>query len=302
MPYAYPAARLVSANGRDLAVEDPGPESGFPVLMHNGAGSRHVFPPMAAEAARHGLRLIGYDRPGCGGSTAMPGRVIADCADDARVIMSELGLTRAAAWGFSAGGPFALATAAKLAVVAVCVFASIGPYGVPGLDFAEGLGGDQLRAEVRAISEEPARARADFRAQAAASLAQQGSPEWWLDRWGDRAGQDLAHGRDRAEYLAACTRDSLRADGSGSFDDEGSWEDHVAVYSPWGFDPAEIQAPVSLWHGGRDFLPLTHARWLADRIPNVTTHFVADQDHSNVEDDNQAAAYAWLAAVQQARS
>jgi hypothetical protein len=34
--------------------------------------------------------------------------------------------------------------------------------------------------------------------------------------------------------------------------------------------------------------------WLADRIPNVTTHFPADQDHTNVEDNNQAAAFAWL--------
>jgi hypothetical protein len=45
----------------------------------------------------------------------------------------------------------------------------------------------------------------------------------------------------------------------------------------------------------QDFLPVAHARWLADRIPNVTTHFPADQDHTNVEENNQAAALAWLA-------
>jgi hypothetical protein len=38
----------------------------------------------------------------------------------------------------------------------------------------------------------------------------------------------------------------------------------------------------------RDFLPIAHARWLADRIPNVTTHFPGGQDHTNVEDNNQA--------------
>ncbi len=231
----YPAPHIVRVGRRDLAVEDPGPESGFPVIVHNGAGSRHLFPPAVAEGRDLGLRLIGYDRPGCGGSTAMPGRVIADCAADAQAIMSELGIAKIAVWGSSGGGPYALATAAKLpgAVTAVCVFASIGPYGMPGLDFTDGLGGDDYREEIRRKLEEPERAREDFRAQSAVTLAQRGSPGWWLVRWGDRAGQDAAHSREWADYLAACHRDVLRADDSGAFDDDGSWEDDLAFYKPW---------------------------------------------------------------------
>ena len=292
----YPAARIVIVNGGDLAVEDPGPESGFPVIVHHGAGSRHLFPPAVAEGQQKGFRLIGYDRPGCGGSTAMPGRVIADCAADVQAIMTELGITRAAVWGSSGGGPYALATASMLpgAVTAVCLFASIGPYGMPGLDFAQGPGGEDLREEVRKMFEEPERARAEFRARSAITLAERGSARWWLAKWGDRAEQDAAHSRDWAEYLATCTRDVLRSGDSGSFDDEGSWEDNLAFYRPWGFDLASILAPVSLWHGLQDFVPVAHARWLADRIPNVTTHFPADQDHTNVEENNRAAAFAWL--------
>jgi hypothetical protein len=45
----YPAARILRVSGRNLAVEDRGPESGFPVILHNGAGSRHLFPPAVAE-------------------------------------------------------------------------------------------------------------------------------------------------------------------------------------------------------------------------------------------------------------
>jgi pimeloyl-ACP methyl ester carboxylesterase len=294
----YPAARIVRVNGRDLAVEDSGPESGFPVIVHNGAGSRHLFPSAVAEGQEQGFRLIGYDRPGCGGSTAMPGRVIADCAVDVQAIMTELGITRAAAWGSSGGGPYALATAAILpgVMTAVCAFASVGPYGMPGLDFAEGLGGDGFREEIRKMLEQPELARAEFRTQSAVTLAQRGSAEWWLDHWGDRAEQDAAHSRDWAEYLAACTRGALRADDSGYFDDDGSWEDDLAFYSPWGFDPAGIQAPVSLWHGMQDFVPVAHARWLADRIPDVTTHFPADEDHTNIEENNRAAAFGWLTA------
>lgn len=209
----YPASRIVRVNGRELAVEDPGPESGFPVIAHNGAGSRHLFPPAVAEAADLGLRLIGYDRPGCGESTAMPGRVIADCGADVRAIMTELGITRAAAWGSSGGGPHALATAAMLpdAIGAVCVFASIGPYGLPDLDFCAGLG-DGVREHVRQMLEEPERARAEHRAQSAVMLTEQGSADWWLRRWGDRAEQD-AHARrapagpdDRPAPAIALTR------------------------------------------------------------------------------------------------
>jgi len=296
--WVYPAARIVTVNGRALAVEDLGPETGFPVIMHNGAGSRHLFPPAVAEGQRQGFRLIGYDRPGCGGSTAMPGRVIADCVSDVQAIMTELGITQAAAWGSSGGGPYALATAAKLpeAVTAVCVFASIGPYGMPDLDFADGLGGDEFREEIRKILEEPELARSDFRAKSAITLAQRGSSDWWLVRWGDRAGRDPAHSSEWADYLAVCTRDALGANLSGSFDDEGWWEDENAVYRPWGFDLANIQAPVRIWHGMQDFLPVAHARWLAGRIPKVTTNFPADEDHTNIEENNRAAAFAWLAA------
>lgn len=173
------------------------------------------------------------------------------------------------------------------------MFASVGPYGEPGLDFAEGLG-EGMRETIRMFFDEPERARAEHRAESAITLAERGSPEWWLQRWGERSGQDAAHSREWAEYLAACMRDVVRADDQGSFDDEGSWEDDSAFYLPWRFDLADIRAPVGLWHGLKDFLPVAHARWLAERIPHVTTHFPADEDHTNIEENNRAAAYAWL--------
>jgi len=291
----FPDPVIVEAGGRDIAVEDSGPGSGFPVIMMNGAGSRHLFPPAVREGRDLGFRLIGYDRPGCGLSASRPGRVIADCADDLRAIMTELGISRAAAWGSSGGGPYALAAAATMpdAIAAVCVFASVGPYGEPDLDFADGLGED-TRETIRRFFEEPELARAEFREQSAVTLAERGSAEWWLQRWGDRSGQDAAHSREWAEYLAACIRDTLRADDQGSFDDDGSWEDDCAFNLPWRFDLRAIRAPVGLWHGLKDFVPVAHARWLADRIPDVTAHFPADEDHTNIEENNRAAAYAWL--------
>src|SRR5262249_17005016 len=53
------------------------------------------------DAAGRGLRLIGYDRPGCGGSTPSPGYSVADCAGDVRAICAALGIDRLAMWGIS---------------------------------------------------------------------------------------------------------------------------------------------------------------------------------------------------------
>ena len=281
---------LVSLEGRQIAVEDAGPESGFPVLVHHG-GTRHLFPGAVRDAQAQGLRLIGYDRPGQGSSSPRPGRVVADCAEDVRAVLASLGIRRAAVWGVSAGGPYALATAALLpeVVASVCLFASVGPYGQPGLDFAAGIGDGGFREEIRTFFAEPDRARATFRAQTAQFAPLASSPAWWMDRWGEQAGRDAAHSQEWADYLALVNRDGY------SRGDEGWWEDWSASFLPWGFDLGAVRAPVALWHGLRDTSPpAAHSRWLATRIPEVTAHYPATEDHSNVEENNRAAAIAWI--------
>src|SRR6202041_998665 len=101
----HPEPLIVKVGSRELAVQDAGPDSGFPILMMNGAGSRQLFPPAVREGQQQGFRPIGYDRPGSGGSTSLPGRRIADCAGNIRAIMTGLGIPRAAVWGSSGGGP-----------------------------------------------------------------------------------------------------------------------------------------------------------------------------------------------------
>ena len=113
------------------------------MLVHNGTpNTRHLFGPAAADAAARGLRLIGYDRPGYGGSTPQPGRTVADCAADVRAICTGLGMDRLAMWGVSGGGPHVLACAALLPhlVTAVASLASPAPVDAEGLDWFEGMG------------------------------------------------------------------------------------------------------------------------------------------------------------------
>jgi pimeloyl-ACP methyl ester carboxylesterase len=273
-----------------LTVEDAGPPGGFPVLVHGGGGCRHLFPASAREARRHGLRLISYDRPAYGGSTPMPGRVIADSAADVRAIFTELGVTRAAVWGFSGGGPYALATAALMPelVAAVCLFAPLGPYGVPGLDFLQGMD-ESYREEVQIFFADRQAAREKFRVEAAEMYQRLSTAEGWLKTWGDRAGKDAAHDQATAEYLAQLNRDGW------THGDDGWWDDWSAFLSPWGFDLAAINAPVQLWHGLADTrCPPAHSRWLAARIQRITAHFPEHEDHTNIEENNRGAAYTWL--------
>jgi pimeloyl-ACP methyl ester carboxylesterase len=57
-------------------------------------------------------------------------------------------------------------------------------------------------------------------------------------------------------------------------------DDALAFYSPWGFDPATVTVPVLLWHGASDNLsPVSHARWLADRIPSAAVVVQAGAAH-----------------------
>ncbi len=220
----------------------------------------------------------------------MPGRVIADCKADVEAIANDLGISRIAVWGFSGGGPYAVATAALLpqAVAAVCVFAPLGPYGAPGLDFLDGME-DSYHEEIRIFFADRAAAREKFRAESAEIYSRLSTPDGWLRLWGDRAGAGAAHGEETARYLASGFRDGW------THGDDGWWDDWTASLSPWGFDLGAIAAPVSLWHGLADRrCPPGHGRWFAERIPHVIAHFPEDEDHTNIEEINRADAYAWI--------
>ncbi len=104
---------VTGPRGRSICYCDYGPPQGRPVLWcHGGPGSRREPESAAAAAAQAGLRLVGIDRPGYGGSDPQPGRRIADWAADALAVADDLDLDRFYLVGVSTGGAYALATAA----------------------------------------------------------------------------------------------------------------------------------------------------------------------------------------------
>jgi pimeloyl-ACP methyl ester carboxylesterase len=278
---------VTAPDGRTLAVEDAGDRGGRPVLVHVGSpGGRRLYGPRTlADAERRQLRLISYDRPGYGGSTPQPGRSMADCAADVRVICAALGIDRLAMWGLSGGGPHVLACAALLPelVTAVASLASPAPYDADGLDWLAGMPAEAYE-DVRLTFADREAARALFHQEReellATPLAQVALN--WQARFSP--GVSLALITDEVVAVQLAMAPGI----------EGFWDDSVAQLTPWGFDLAQISVPVLLLHGAQDkSVPFSHGQWLAAHIPGVEAQFFDDEGHSlregHIED-----VHAWL--------
>jgi pimeloyl-ACP methyl ester carboxylesterase len=261
-------------DGRELCVEIAGDPQGKPVLVQYGTPStRHLYGPWAADAAARGIRLISYDRPGYGGSSAYPGHTVASGARDVRAIAAALGHDRLGVWGISGGGPYALACAALLPdlTVAVAALASVAPYDAEGLDYFAGMG--ELNVEgIKLALADPEEARRQSRAELPEVLA--ATPE-------QLAGElrSLLSPADAAVLPGAVAEFLVRAgrDGSGA-GDQGWWDDGESQTRSWGFDVRDIRVPVKIWHGRQDrMVPVQHGQWLAAAIPGAAAD-ISDGD------------------------
>jgi pimeloyl-ACP methyl ester carboxylesterase len=285
------AQTITTADGRVLRVEIAGDRRGRPIVMHHGTpGSGHPYGPHVADATERGVCLIGYDRPGYGGSTAQPGRTVADCVADVSAIANELGYDRIGVWGVSGGGPHALACAALLPelVVGVVSLASLAPYGAPGLDFFVGMGQENVD-DIKLTLTDEARAREkaveDRRRMLNLTVESMVDMAPTLVSPVDAA----VHTRELAEFLHDGIHEGL-APGV-----EGWWDDGVAHLRPWGFELESIAMPVQLWHGRHDqFVPFQHGEWLASRIPGVEAHLTDEDGHLTLIQRRIPEAHAWL--------
>ncbi|MGI8422025.1 MAG: alpha/beta fold hydrolase [Gaiellaceae bacterium] len=278
-------------DGRELAVYEGGDPSGVPVVVHHGTPmsgrlySRHV-----EDAVERGIRLIGYDRPGYGGSTPQPGRTVADAAADVEAICDALGLERICSWGISGGGPHVLACAALLPnrVIAAASLASVAPYEAEGLDWLAGMGESNLEefgatlegrdALERWLEPEAAELLSATPVELAEAMRSLLSPV-------DEAALSGAF----AEYMVEAARMGIGERLDGWIDDD------LAFAEPWGFDVGSIGIPVLLWQGDEDrFVPPGHGAWLVERIPGVEAHLSADDGHLTLIERRVPDVHAWL--------
>jgi pimeloyl-ACP methyl ester carboxylesterase len=253
-------------DGRDLCVEIAGGPSERPVLVCAGTpNSRHLYGRWVTDAERRGIQLIGYDRPGYGGSSPNSGYSVADGASDVRAIADALEIERLAVWGFSGGGPTTLACAALLPnlVVAAATVGSVAPWGAPGLDYLAGMGEDNVEA-IELYLSDPDAAREKGQEERKQLLSV--TPEEIVDAWKTllSAADAAVMTGDFAEATVHSFRDGL-APG-----EQGWWDDGVAHMAPWGFELDSIRVPVKVLHGRHDrFVPFQHGQWLAEHVPGA---------------------------------
>ena len=288
---AVPDRTITTSDGRDLRIHEAGDLDGYPVVYHHGTPSEGtLLRQWVEDASARGVRLIGYDRAGYGGSAPKPGRSVADIASDITSIADALGVDRFATWGISGGGPHALACAALLAdrVSAAASLAAVAPYDADGLDWLAGMGRDNIEEFGAAVEGREALERwmaahvpgllAADPAGVAEAMASLLSPV-------DRAAFTGEIGAAMADSMQTALRN--RADG---------WiDDDLAFVSPWGFDVAEIGVPLLLWQGDHDlFVPPSHGAWLAARIPGVDAHLSPEDGHLTLIANRVPEVHAWL--------
>jgi pimeloyl-ACP methyl ester carboxylesterase len=267
--------------GRTLHVHEGGDPRGIAVVVHHGTPSGGMlYPPHAQDAAERGIRLIGYDRPGYGGSTPLPGRTVADAAADVEAILDALGIERFATYGASGGGPHALACGALLPdrCAAVATLASVGPYDGQGLVWLEGMG-EGNRREIAAALEGGetfeqflVREVADLEGVTADELAGAMAPHL------SEVDAAVLTG-DLAEFFLSSFHDAMRSGIAGWRDDD------YAFLRPWGFELGGIRAPVLLRQGRQDrMVPFAHGAWLAGRISGVEAELSEEHGHLTLKE------------------
>ncbi|HVY95789.1 MAG TPA: alpha/beta hydrolase [Solirubrobacterales bacterium] len=265
------------ADGRRLAAQLAGPEDGDLLVFHMGTpGSRDLWELYIEEGARRGLRHLCCSRPGYAGSDRQPGRSIADCAADTAAVAAQMGAERFYVVGASTGADFALACAALLPeqVISTAAVSGFAPRGRDDLDWYEGMEDLNVR-EFKALEEGP--------------VALERYITECVREYGEiRTAAELIESMDGAISKAdqAVLSDSFldfQLDGCGNVARDGIWgwfDDDYALWGDWGFDPARIEVPVSIWHGGEDlFIPFSHGRWLASHIPRARPHLLPEEGH-----------------------
>ena len=269
--------QVTTPDGRVLHTYDTGAgDERLVVVWHHGTPNIGAPPaPLFAASERLGIRWVGYDRPGYGGSTPHPGRDLASAAADVSSIADAFGIGRFVVMGHSGGAAHALACAALLPerVLATVCASGLAPYHAEGLDWFAGMG---------AAGAADLRAAAQGRAALEHYLASaEFDPELFTSA-------DHAALAGPWSWLLVVVEQAMDGGLGGMVDDD------LAGVAPWGFDPGQVRPPVLFVHGGQDrMVPSSHSEWLACRTPGAELWLRPDDGHVSVLHAGEAA-LGWL--------
>lgn len=260
------------SDGRRLAWFEFGDPTGVPCVYTSGTPASalegEIYDPPARAA---GVRWISVDKPGYGDSDRDPQRSLARYVADIAELLDHLGLDRVVVAGESGGGPHALALAHGLPhrLHAAFIVAGLGPAHEP--DVRNGMK-RYNRGLITLAQRAPWLLRLQMRALARRAHKH---PERFND--GMRRGMPEADQRTwpLIEHLVVPAARAALHDGGRAAAQE------IAMFArPWGFDLAEISAPVRIWHGTADVnVPVAIARAVHAAVPGAHAHIVEDEGH-----------------------
>jgi pimeloyl-ACP methyl ester carboxylesterase len=261
-------------DGRWLACREFGHGRGVPVVYCHGfpaAGAEAAFADAAAREA--GVRLIAPDRPGIGASSAHDLARVADWAGDVEALLDGLGIHAAAMLGLSGGGPYALAAAGAMPqrVHHVTVVAGLGP--LADIGTAAGMS-PIARVSMSLARQAPAVLAAMFAALAPLVRASPGAAFRLLGARGAAADRQLLADPGLRAIWRQALADSV-AQGS-----RPATQEMRRYVRPWGISLDRVRPPVQLLHGIEDrVIPVSHARWLAARLPSASLWLAPGEGH-----------------------
>jgi pimeloyl-ACP methyl ester carboxylesterase len=242
------SGEITTPDRRTVRFYDSGPigASGLTLIWHHGTPQTgRILDPVAGPAAERGIRVVSVARPAYEGSTAIPGRSVADASADVLRVADSLDIASFISVGASGGGPHALGCAvlAPERVSAVLLFAGIAPYTTDFDWFAGMADSSALRAGLQGT---------DSRAKHA-ETAEFNEASFIARDWTALSGEWKSLGSD-----------SGLAEALGS---QGEIDDDVAYTSPWGFELSDVTVPVLLVQGDSDrIVPPSHATWQHEHI------------------------------------
>lgn len=265
--------RLRLRDGRWLGYIDAGDPSGVPVFScHGTPGSRLERPPDGSLPSALGVRLLTLDRPGYGLSDFQPGRRFMDWPDDVAQLADALGIPQFGLLGYSGGGPYVLACAARLPdrVRAAVLVSSPSPL-APGV--MRGMA-PMYRASYRLARLPWPLAQVAYAAQ---MRTFQADPVRVIRGLGlalappDR--RVLAHVEVQREIVASMA-EAFRQGARGY-----AWDDRL-FSRPWGIPLERITISIRLWHGEADVeAPPAMAHALVQALPFAQLTLVPGEGH-----------------------
>jgi pimeloyl-ACP methyl ester carboxylesterase len=267
-------------DGRTLEVLTGGAQDGYPLLFHGGTPSAAApYARLDDILVKAGLKLVTYSRPGYGGSTPRTfdetGPRIADDVDDSVAVLDHLGINEFLTLGWSGGGPRALACAALLPdrCRAAATLAGVAPFDAQGLDWAAGMGQENVDDFEAAVQGPAVYERVLEKTMPPTFEA---TPEELVADFGDLVTPvDAAFVTgDFADYLSRVFHHA------GAQGVVGVRDDGLAIVAPWGFGLDDLSVPVAVWQGREDaMVPFSHGEWLAANVAGAQAHLFEDEGH-----------------------